>query len=81
MNSIINKRVIDEAKFIVNTKDTIRQVADVFKVSKSTVHKDMQKRLIFLNSNLYDKVSSILNYHKEVRHIRGGEATRIKYQK
>lgn len=81
MNSVINKRVIDEARYIIKTKDTIRQVAKVFNVSKSTVHKDMQKRLMYINVNLYNKVSIILDYHKQIRHIRGGEATKIKYQK
>ena len=52
-----------------------------FNVSKSTVHKDLQDRLIYINKDLYDQVDNILEYHKEIRHIRGGESTRKKYQK
>ena len=81
MNSIISKRIIDEANYIIKTQETLRQVANIFNVSKSTVHKDMQDRLIYLNSDLFHKVDKVLEYHKEIRHIRGGESTRKKYIK
>ena len=35
----------------------------VFGVSKSTVHKDMREKLLLLGSTLYQKVSSVLEYH------------------
>ena len=79
MNNI-SKRVIDEAEYMVNTKKTIREIAKVFNVSKSTVHIDLNRRLKNINSNIYDEVKKILNYHLEVRHIRGGESTRKKYE-
>ena len=41
MNSLILKRVLDEANYMLNTKETIREVATVFNVSKSTVHMDV----------------------------------------
>ena len=81
MNSIMSKRVLDEANYIIKTKETIRQIATKFNVSKSTVHKDLHDRLIYINKDLYDQVDNILEYHKEIRHIRGGESTRKKYQK
>ena len=80
MNSMIVKRVIDEANYILDTKETIREIAKVFNVSKSTVHKDLHERLIDINYGLYEEVDSILKYHIDVRHIRGGQSTKKKYK-
>ena len=77
----INKRVIDEANYIIETNKTIREIAYVFKVSKSTVHKDLHDRLLKLDKNLYKEVDEILKYHIIIRHIRGGESTKKKYLK
>lgn len=79
MNNI-SKRVIDEAEYMIDTKKTIREIAKVFNVSKSTVHIDLNRRLKYINSNIYNDVKKILNYHLEIRHIRGGESTRKKYE-
>ena len=80
MNNI-SKRVLDEAEYMIDTKKTIREIAKVFNVSKSTVHIDLNKRLKYINSNIYKEVKKILNYHLKIRHIRGGESTRKKYEK
>ena len=79
MEKYISDRVIDEANYIVTTNKTIREVAYVFGVSKSTVHNDIRKRLFVVDKNLYDKVSSILKYHIDIKHIRGGDATKRKF--
>lgn len=79
MNKKIYNRVIEESKYIVDTNKTIREVADVFEVSKSTVHKDVRDRLWLIDKNLYDEVSSILEYHIDIKHIRGGESTKRKF--
>ena len=81
MNSLIMKRVIDEANYMMDTKKTIREIATIFNVSKSTVHKDLHERLKDINMDLYDQIDSILKYHIDVRHIRGGESTKKKYKK
>ena len=81
MNSIMIDRIMDEANYMLKTKSTIRQIAQVFNVSKSTVHKDLHERLMNLNYNLYLKIDEILKYHIFVRHIRGGESTKKKYKK
>lgn len=81
MTRAITNRVIDEAKYMIDTNDTVRQISKIFKVSKSTVHKDLHERLKYLDKILYDKVDNILKYHTDIRHIRGGESTRIKYLK
>lgn len=81
MNSLILKRVLDEANYMLNTKETIREVATVFNVSKSTVHKDLHERLRNINFELFEQIDSILKYHIDVRHIRGGQSTKKKYEK
>ena len=77
----INKRVIEEANYIIKTGDTIRSTAKVFRVSKSTVHKDLHERLVKIDNKLYKSIDKILKYHTNIRHIRGGEATKMKYQR
>ena len=79
MNKKIVNRVYKEYDYIMNTKSTIRKIAEIFNVSKSTVHKDLSNRLLELDYNKYVKVSKILKHHIDIRHIRGGEATRKKY--
>lgn len=64
---------------MLKTKKTVRELSNVFGVSKSTVHKDLKYRLIRLDHELYQKVEKILKFHKEVRHLRGGESTKKKY--
>ncbi len=81
MNSLISKRVIDEAIYMIETKKTIRELAKIFKVSKSTIHKDLHDRLIEIDYTLYIKTREILKYHTDIRHIRGGESTKKKYKK
>lgn len=80
MKEYIRKRVLDICNHIMETKHTVRQTATVFGVSKSTVHKDMIERLPEINKRLAAKVKNILEMNKAERHIRGGEATRKKYQ-
>lgn len=77
----IRKRVLDEANYMIKTKETVREVASKFKVSKSTVHKDLHDRLKQIDSKLYEEVNKILKYHIEIRHIRGGQSTKNKYLK
>ena len=79
MNKKIISRVLEEGKYIIETGKTVREMADVFGISKSTIHKDLRERLLEVDMNLYYKVSSILQYHMDIRHIRGGESTRRKY--
>ena len=81
MNAIMIKRIMDEANYMIETHDTIRKIATVFRVSKSTVHKDLHERLLYVSKDLYDKVYDILKYHIDVRHIRGGQSTKKKYEK
>jgi putative DeoR family transcriptional regulator (stage III sporulation protein D) len=75
----IEKRVLEEANYIIETKETVRELSKKFKVSKSTVHKDLHERLKKIDQILSKKVDEILKYHINIRHIRGGESTKRKY--
>jgi len=79
MNSTIIKRVIEEANYIIQTGKTVRELASIFNVSKSTVHKDLHERLLEIDKDKYIEVDNILKYHIDIRHLRGGESTRRKY--
>lgn len=80
MQEYIQKRVLDICAYILETQATVRQAAQVFNVSKSTVHKDMTERLPSLNKQLAQEIKNILEFNKAERHLRGGEATRRKYK-
>ena len=69
------------ARYIIENKSTVRDTAKKFGISKSTVHKDVTEKLSKINNVLYCEVAKILEINKSERHIRGGEATKRKYQK
>ena len=81
MKDHIWKRVLEIGGYILNTRDTVRDTADRFGVSKSTVHKDVTERLPKINPQMADEVKRVLDFNKAERHIRGGEATRRKFLK
>ena len=76
----IKQRIIEEARYIISTGATVRQTAVKFHFSKSTVHKDVAERLKEIDLILHRQVKKVLNANLSQRHIRGGEATKRKYQ-
>ncbi|MGM8211397.1 sporulation transcriptional regulator SpoIIID [Virgibacillus sp. W0430] len=80
MHDYIKERTIRIGNYVVETRKTVRMIAKEFGVSKSTVHKDLTERLPEVNAELAKQVKEILEYHKSIRHLRGGEATRKKYR-
>ncbi|MDX8047617.1 sporulation transcriptional regulator SpoIIID [Gracilibacillus sp. S3-1-1] len=80
MHDYIKERTLKIGRYIVDTKKTVRVIAKEFGVSKSTVHKDLTERLPELHPELANEVKEILRHHKAIRHLRGGEATKMKYQ-
>ncbi len=76
----IEERTINIAKYILETKSTVREAAKKFGISKSTVHKDITERLRKINLGLAKDVEEVLQENKSERHIRGGIATREKYK-
>ncbi|MGN0804258.1 MAG: sporulation transcriptional regulator SpoIIID [Candidatus Coproplasma sp.] len=76
----IHMRILAEAEFIVKTCGTVRSCASNFGISKSTVHKDVTERLAEIDIGLYADVRKILAKNLSERHIRGGMATKRKYE-
>lgn len=79
MKAYIEERVMEIGTYIMDSNATVRQTAKKFGVSKSTVHKDVSERLIYINPTLANEVRKVLDVNKAERHIRGGMATKEKY--
>mgnify|MGYP000131747161 CR=1 FL=1 len=73
MKDYIEERAVAIANYIIDHNATVRQTAKKFGISKSTVHK-------YINPALAARARIVLNINKSERHIRGGMATREKYQ-
>jgi putative DeoR family transcriptional regulator, stage III sporulation protein D len=80
MKDYIEDRVKRIADYVLDNSATVRQAARAFGTSKSTVHKDMTERLHSISPVTAKEVAGVLKKNKDERHIRGGNATRIKYR-
>ncbi len=80
IRSYMEDRACDLAARIIENASTVRAAAGHFGISKSTVHKDITQRLPDCNRSLYLEVKRVLDRNKAERHLRGGEATRMKYK-
>ena len=80
MSETLEDRACELAVYIIETGATVRAAAKQFRISKSTVHKDLSQRLPKYQPALYELVRQILDLNKRERHIRGGMATRRKYK-
>ena len=76
----IEERAMELAQYIIDSKDTVRGAAKKYGISKSTVHKDVSERLLKINPALAHEVRIVLDENKAERHIRGGMATKLKYE-
>ena len=76
----VEERACELAEYIIEHRATVRAAAKRFGISKSTVHKDVTERLREIDRSLYLKVREILIENKNERHIRGGMATKQKYE-
>ena len=79
MISVIEERVLEEAQYIENTHETIRKTAEIYGVSKSTVHHDIAVKLKKINYRLYVSTRKVLQENFDEKHIRGGIATKKRY--
>ncbi len=73
-------RPIMLGEYMVSKQATVRAAARQFDISKSTVHKDLKQKLPELSPELYKEVEKLLELNKRERHIRGGMATKQKYE-
>ena len=78
---VVEERAVELGNYILEHKATVRAAAKRYGISKSTVHKDVAQRLKSIDPALYRGVKQILDVNKAQRHIRGGMATRMKYQR
>ncbi len=78
-NEDVKRRVLSEADYILKTGDTLRGTASVFGVGKSTVHNDLTVKLKYFDSYIYESVRTVIEKNLSERHIRGGNATKLKY--
>lgn len=81
MKSYMEERAIMAARYIVENNATVRQTAKAMGISKSTVHKDVTERLINTQPILAREARKVLDKNKSERHIRGGMATKDKYER
>ena len=81
MKNPVEERAVELGCYIVENRSTVRAAAKKFGISKSTVHMDVATRLQHLNPQLYCQVREVLEVNKAQRHIRGGIATKEKYEK
>ena len=80
LNNQNEQRPVILGEYITANKATVRATAKYFGISKSTVHKDVSERLPKIQPQLYPEVKKILDQNKQERHIRGGLATKKKYE-
>jgi len=82
MNNFDNEtKIIAMAEYILDNKTTIRATAKEFNIPKSTVHNLFSTKLKHLNYQLYKEVKQLLDENFRIKHIHGGESTKIKYLK
>lgn len=74
------ERAVILGEYIVEKKTTVRAAAKAFGISKSTVHKDLTEKIPHISAPLYAEVKKVLETNKKERHIRGGMATKHKYE-
>lgn len=74
-------KIINLAKHILENRSTIRATASVFNIPKSTVHHDLSVKLKYIDYDLFKQVKKLLTQNFQIKHIHGGESTRIKYAK
>lgn len=81
LNENFEERIDKEVEYICDGGYTLREVAKLTGVSKSTVHIDVTVRLKEHSYTNYLKVKDVLDEHLATRHLRGGEATRKYYER
>lgn len=80
MKECLCQRACEVAVYMIETGATVRSAAKHFGISKSTIHKDLTQRLNQCNPALYAQARAVLDENKRQRHIRGGLATKRKYE-
>lgn len=73
--------IIAEAHYLLENNATVRKASEHFGRSKSTIHLDMRKRLPYINAALAFEVEKLFKTNLSERTVRGGIATKAKWEK
>lgn len=77
----IESRVLEVTQYIIDTKATIRATAEVFRISKSTIHRYVTEKILEVSPVLAKEVEKVLIYNKSQRHLRGGAVTKENFKR
>ena len=80
MKEYIEERAVAIANYIIDYNATVRQAARKLRSRKTTEHKDVAERLSQINPRHASPARVVLDINKAERHIRGGMATKEKYE-
>lgn len=72
------QEIIIVARYIIDNKATLRQAAQVFDMSKSTIYIWMSEKLKILNPRLYREIKKVFAENKENGRVKGGFSRRKK---
>ena len=81
MKAYIKERTLEVARHIADTEDTVRKTAEIYHLSKSTVHNDVSTRLEKIDKSMYEQVQMVMQKNFAEKHIRGGLSTKEKYER
>lgn len=77
----LDTEIINQAYYILDNQTTIRATAKAFNIPKSTIHHNLSTKLKYINYSLYKQVKQLLTENFKIKHIHGGESTKLKYEK
>ena len=81
MKAYIKERTLQVAEHIAQTEDTVRKTAEIYHLSKSTVHNDVSTRLKKLDVDMFEEVQKVMQKNFAEKHIRGGMSTKEKFER
>lgn len=79
MREDLRERCLCLAQYVAQEGATVREAAKRVGISKSLAHRELTERLRQVDAHLFYRVRKVLLYHKAVRHLRGGEATKRRF--
>lgn len=76
---MLDTDIISIANYILENKLTIRGAGQIFQIPKSTLHYNLTKRLKKISPSLFCLLHKYLQNNFKEKHIRGGNATKLKF--
>lgn len=80
MREKVEETILEEARFYIKNRSTVRKTASEFNMSKSTIFNDLRYKLPGINPYLSKETEELMGINVSERHIRGGEATKKKFK-